>query len=78
MTASTGIITTIVGSSSIGHSGDGGDATSASLRLPRGVTLDSAGISSLIQSLLLRGSRLIYISLSRKLVHRGYFEPTHP
>ena len=62
MTASTGIITTIVGSSSIGHSGDGGDATSASLRLPRGVTLDSAGISSLIQSLLLRGTRLISLS----------------
>ena len=62
MTASTGIITTIVGSSGIGHSGDSGDATSASLRLPRGVTLDSAGISSLIQSLLLRGSRLISLS----------------
>jgi hypothetical protein len=47
VTASTGVITTVAGSSSIGHSGDGGDATSASLGLPRGVTLDSAGISSL-------------------------------
>jgi len=47
VTASTGVITTIVGSSSIGHSGDGGDATSASLRLPNGVTVDAEGNTSL-------------------------------
>ena len=43
VTVSTGIITTIVGSSTISFSGDGGDATSATLRYPRGAALDSSG-----------------------------------
>jgi hypothetical protein len=44
VTVLTGIITTIAGSSSGSYSGDNGPATSAGL-LPRGVTVDSSGIS---------------------------------
>ncbi len=41
---STGIITTIAGSSaSTGYSGDGGQATSAALNNPFGVALDASG-----------------------------------
>ena len=42
VTVSTGIITTIAGSSG-GYSGDGGAATSAALAYPPGLTLDSSG-----------------------------------
>ena len=38
-----GIITTVAGNGTMGCSGDGGTATSASLDYPRGVALDSAG-----------------------------------
>ena len=38
-----GIITTVAGNGEFGFSGDGGPATSASLRSPRGVVVDSAG-----------------------------------
>ena len=41
---STGIITTIAGTGSYGSSGDGGDATSASLYSPSGVALDKEGL----------------------------------
>lgn len=41
--AATGIITTVAGNGSASYSGDGGLATSASLRTPSGVSLDSAG-----------------------------------
>ena len=41
---STGIISTIAGSSSHGYSGDGGQATSAELNSPYGLTVDSSGI----------------------------------
>ena len=41
--SSTGIITTIAGTGSGSYSGDGGQATSASLHGPAGVTLDSSG-----------------------------------
>ncbi len=45
VTVSTGIITTIAGSSTSGsYSGDNGDATSASLDHPRGLAVDSSGI----------------------------------
>ena len=37
------IITTVAGNGSIGFSGDGGPATSATLGLPTGVAVDSAG-----------------------------------
>ncbi|HEV2494198.1 MAG TPA: hypothetical protein VG204_14120 [Terriglobia bacterium] len=39
----TGIITTVAGNGTTGFSGDSGSATSASLALPSGVTLDNAG-----------------------------------
>jgi len=45
VTVSTGFISTIAGSSTSGsYSGDGGDATSATLNYPYGVALDSTGI----------------------------------
>ncbi len=47
VTVSTGIITTIAGSSlTSSYSGDNGLATAATLYLPSGVTLDSAGTHS--------------------------------
>jgi hypothetical protein len=46
VTVSTGIITTIAGSSTSGsYSGDNGPATSATLNIPCGVVVDSTGIS---------------------------------
>ncbi len=41
---STGIITTYAGTGSSSYSGDNGAATSASLRYPWGVTLDTSGL----------------------------------
>jgi uncharacterized repeat protein (TIGR02543 family) len=43
VTASTGIITPIVGNGTQGYSGDGGPATSAELSYPNGITLDGSG-----------------------------------
>jgi hypothetical protein len=43
VTVSIGIITTIAGTGSTTYSGDGGQATSATLYNPLGVALDSAG-----------------------------------
>ena len=44
VTVSTGIITTIAGSSTSGsYSGDNGAATSATLNCPSGVALDASG-----------------------------------
>ena len=44
VTVSTGIISTVAGSSTSGsYSGDNGPATSAGLNLPTGIALDSAG-----------------------------------
>ncbi len=45
VTASTGIITTVAGSGGTGsYSGDGRDATSATLNFPTGVAVDASGI----------------------------------
>ncbi len=46
VTVSTGIITTIAGTGTLNYSGDGGEATSATLQYPNGVALDAAGKSS--------------------------------
>ena len=43
VTVSTGIITTIAGTGTATYSGDGGEATSATLSNPYGVALDSSG-----------------------------------
>ncbi len=43
VTVSTGIITTIAGSSNTGYSGDNGAATSAALNYPHGIALDATG-----------------------------------
>ena len=45
MTVSTGKISTIAGDGSATFSGDGGQATSASLYYSRGVALDSSGFT---------------------------------
>ncbi len=42
ITASTSIITTIAGTGASGHSGDGGQATSATIQNPLGINLDSS------------------------------------
>ena len=52
VTLSTDIITTIAGTGSHTYSGDSGEATSAALRYPDGVGLDSAGIEDYIIILL--------------------------
>ncbi len=43
ITVSTGIITTIAGTGINSYSGDGGQATSATLNTPRDLKLDSSG-----------------------------------
>ena len=43
VSATTGIIYTIAGNGTLGYSGDGGDATSASLAYPSRVAVDSSG-----------------------------------
>ena len=43
ITAATGIITTIVGGTACGYTGDGGPASAAQINFPQGVALDAAG-----------------------------------
>ncbi len=43
MLSSTGVISTVAGTGIAGYSGDGGQATSASIQYPSGINLDSAG-----------------------------------
>jgi len=62
---STGIISTIAGSGSEGYSGDGGQATSAELNSPYGLTVDSLGILFL-QSVIF----LTLFCFHRQRVHR--------
>ena len=48
VTVSTGIISTVAGSTSASYSGDDGAATSAGLDYPYGVAVDSSGRTSII------------------------------
>jgi hypothetical protein len=48
ITASTGIISTYAGTGSASYSGDGGQATSATLNQPHGLAIDSAGTHQFI------------------------------
>lgn len=50
VTASNGIINTVVGNAAVGDTGDGGPATSASLVAPYAVTLDSSGNIYFVQN----------------------------
>ncbi len=52
VTVSTGIITTIAGTGTSSYSGDGGQATTATLKGPKGVALDASGIMIFIMGLL--------------------------
>ena len=66
VTVSTGIISTIAGSSTIGSfSGDGGQATSATLNFPQRVALDTSGRNQCISSCL-----SVTLYYSRQRVHR--------
>ncbi len=44
VTASTGVITTVAGNGSRGFSGDGGQATQATFKLPFGIAVDPSGV----------------------------------
>ena len=60
VTVSTGIITTIAGTGAASFSGDGGEATSATLSLPSGVTVDTLGKPAVFSVVIL----FIYDALS--------------
>ena len=57
VTVSTGIITTIAGSSAQGYSGDNGAATSAALNTPSGIAVDASGTDTLLYSAALFGTQ---------------------
>ena len=60
VTVSTGIITTIAGTGTASFSGDGGEATSATLNNPVGVTVDTLGKPAVFSVVIL----FIYDALS--------------
>ncbi len=74
ITVSTGIITTIAGTSTGSYGGDNGAATSATLKTPSGVVLDSSGGQTYFKSLIIlhRYSFVLLISFlpPRQRVHR--------
>ena len=65
VTISTGIITTIAGTGTGSYTGDNGQATSATMKYPTGIALDSKGTHLLSNSFFLRGftssSLLLYL-----------------
>ncbi len=71
VTVSTGIITTIAGTGTPSYSGDGGEATSATLDYLRGVAVDSSGIICFYPPL-----SLLYITISVPWVGNVYIADT--
>ena len=68
ITASTGIITTIAGTGSYSHTGDGGAATSAALCDPLGLEVDSSGMCAPYYTL----CSLIHACFTRqRVLHRA-------
>ncbi len=64
VTISTGVITTIAGSStSGGYSGDNGQATAATLKYPHGLAVDASGIA--VKSLFLSFCDVYFLFLRR-------------
>ena len=53
VTISTGIITTIAGTGTSSYSGDGGEATSATLYYPYGVNVDSSGKAAVVHNFII-------------------------
>ena len=70
VTVSTGIITTIAGTGATSYSGDNGAATSATLYVPQGVALDSAGNSLLCNLSCCLSKTYFYYSVPRQRVYR--------
>ncbi len=72
VTVSTGIITTMAGSSTSGiYSGDGGPATSASLYTPFGVALDSSGTTHILVHLV-HLVHLVYLTIGNVYIADYY------
>jgi hypothetical protein len=65
VTASTGIITTVAGNGTLGFTGDGGAATSAELKLPTNMALDTAGNIYIADS---GNNRIRYVNNSNGLI----------
>ena len=55
VTLYSGVIATIAGTGATGYGGDNGPATSATLNVPRGIAVDSAGIVASLDSCLFYG-----------------------